>query len=379
MGRSFRLFSVRGIDVRLHITFPLILLWAALQFGLLNGSLGSAIFGVVAILLLFVLVTLHELGHSFVSQFYGYPVKQIILTPLGGLAQMTEIPEKPIQEFFVAIAGPAVNFVVAILMGLFALLANVSLANPLQIVSGTAGFGLQAMFGYIFYYNILLAVFNLLPAFPLDGGRIFRSLLAMKLEYVRATDIAAALGRALAIVLGLFALFNGSIFLVFIAIFIFSAGSQEAQMVRSRSLMRGIRAEQVASRNAYTLTPDSTVQQALNLMLLGGGQVDFPVLDGERLVGFVSREALLQAKNTAAPHSYISAFMVNVEPALAGDDLYEVQRRMSEDKHNALPVVSAGRYLGLITRQQIFSALRMMHDMPDLPPKAGQHDAKATV
>jgi CBS domain-containing protein len=255
----------------------------------------------------------------------------------------------------------------AIIMGLFAFLANLSLSNPLLVAGGATGFGLEALFSYIFFYNIMLAVFNLLPAFPLDGGRIFRSLLAMKLEYVRATNIAAAIGRAMAVLLGLFALFNGSIFLVFIAIFIFTAGGQEAQMVRMRSLMRGIRVEQVASRNAYTLTPYSTVQQALNLMLLGGGQADFPVLDGDRLVGFVSREALLRARNTAAPHSYISAFMDNVEPALAGEDLYEVQRRMSQDQLNALPVVSAGRYLGLVTHQQIFSALRMMHTMPDLP------------
>lgn len=366
MGTSLKLFSVRGIDVRLHITFPLILLWAALQFGLLNGNFAGALFGVVAIMLLFVLVTLHEFGHSFAAQFYGYPVKQIVLTPLGGLAQLMEMPEKPIQEFIVAIAGPAVNVVVAILMGLFALLANLTLTNPLLVSRGAVGFGLEALFSYIFFYNIMLAVFNLLPAFPLDGGRIFRSLLAMKLEYVRATNIAAAIGRALAIALGLFALFNGSIFLVLIAIFIFSAGGQEAQMVRTRSMMRGIRVDQVASRNAYTLTPYSTVQQALNLMLLGGGQTDFPVLDGDRLVGFVSREALLQARNTAAPHSYISAFMDSVKPASAGDDLYKVQRRMSQDRLSALPVVSAGRYLGLVTQQQIFSALRMMHTMPDL-------------
>jgi Zn-dependent protease/predicted transcriptional regulator len=375
MNKSLKLFSVRGIDVRLHITFPLILVWAAVEFGLLNGSLVGALFGVVAIMLLFVLVTLHELGHSFTSQFYGYPVKQIVLTPLGGLAQLTEIPEKPIQEFFVAIAGPAVNVVVAAIMGLFALLANVSISNPLRAISGGAGLSLEALFTYIFVYNIMLAVFNLLPAFPLDGGRIFRSLLAMKLEYVRATNIAAAVGRALAIMLGLFAIFNGNIFLILIAIFIFTAGDQEAQMVRARSMMRGIRVDQVTSRNAYTLTPESTVQQALNLMLLGGGQADFPVLDEDRLVGFVSREALLQAKSTAAPHSYISAIMDSVEPASAGDDLYDVQRRMSENKLNALPVVSAGRYLGLITRQQILSALRMMHNVPDLANQS--HSASA--
>ena len=109
MGSSLKLFSIRGIEVKLHITFPLILLWAALQFGLLAGNLSSALFGVVAVSFLFVLVTLHELGHSFAAQYYGVPVKQIVLSPLGGVAQLAHIPEKPVQEFVIAIAGPAVT------------------------------------------------------------------------------------------------------------------------------------------------------------------------------------------------------------------------------------------------------------------------------
>jgi Zn-dependent protease len=364
MGSSLKLFSIRGIELRLHITFPLIFLWAAFQFGAASGVLAGALFGIVVIALLFVLVTLHELGHSFVAQHFGYQVKQIVLSPLGGLAQLTEMPEKPSQEFFVAIAGPAVNIVFAILMGLLALGAGLPVYNPFQVSSGAVGFGLDALFSYLFFYNILLAVFNLLPAFPLDGGRIFRSLLAMKFDYVRATTVAATVGRAIALLIGIAGLRNGGLFLIFIAIFIFVAAGQEAQMVRTRSVMRGIRVEQVVSRNAYTLSSFNTIQQALNLMLLGGGQADFPIVDGDRLVGFLSRDALLQAKRTAAPHSYVSAFMRTIEPAAEADDLYDVQRRMNKEKIEALPVVAAGRYLGLITQQQIFAALRMVRSMP---------------
>ena len=370
MGSSLKLFSVRGIDVRLHITFPLILLWAAYQFGLSDGNLNGALFGVVAISVLFILVTLHELGHSFVAQYFGYRVEKIVLSPLGGVAQLAEMPEKPSQEFLVAIAGPAVNIVVAIVMGLVALGAGLPLFNPLLVSNGAVGFGLEALFSYIFFYNIILALFNLLPAFPLDGGRIFRSLLALKLDYVQATTIASIVGRALAVILGLYGLFNGGFFLLFIAIFIFTAGSQEAQMVRVRSVMRGLRVEQVYSQSAYRLTPYSTVQQALNLMLLGGGQADFPVVDGDRLVGFLTRETLLQARRTAAPHSYISAFMQDVEPAAASDDLYLVQQRMSHDRLESLPVVSAGRYLGLVTRQHIIAGLRLVHSLPGKMPQS---------
>jgi Zn-dependent protease len=332
--------------------------------------MNGALFGVIAISLLFVLVTLHELGHSFAAQYFGFPVKQIVLSPLGGMAQLSEMPEKPVQEFIVAIAGPAVNIIIAIIMGLIVLGAGLPLFNPLLVSGGAVGFGLEALFSYIFFYNIILALFNLLPAFPLDGGRIFRSLLALKLNYVQATTIAATVGRVLAIMLGLYGLFNGGFFLLFIAIFIFTAGGQEAQMVRVRSAMRGISVEQVYSRSAYYLTPYHTVQQALNLMILGRGQTDFPVVDGDRLVGFLTREDLLRARQTAAPHSYVSAFMQDVEPASAADDLYQVQRRMLEDKVESLPVVSAGRYLGLITQQQLLAGLNAIRSTPGVIPQS---------
>ena len=233
MGSSFRLFAIRGIDVKLHITFPLILLWAAFQFGLTDGNLTGALFGVVAVSLLFVLVTLHELGHSFAAQYFGYPTKQIILSPLGGLAQLSDIPEKPIQEFIVAIAGPAVNIAIGIVMLVIGVSAGLPLTN--YVFGGLAGFGLEALFGYVFFYNIVLALFNLMPAFPLDGGRIFRSLLAMKFDYVRATTIAVTVGRALAVLLGIYGLLNGGIenYWIFAAPFI---SVKTGQMLRGANI-----------------------------------------------------------------------------------------------------------------------------------------------
>ena len=181
MNRSLKLFAIKGIDIRLHITFPLILAWAALQFGQMFGSLNGALFGVVAVTILFVLVTLHELGHSFAAMAYDVPVKQIILSPIGGVAQLMRMPDKPGQELIIAIAGPAVNILMAFLMLAFALALGIDFDTLFRGAAGLEGATLMALFSYVFVSNIFLAVFNLIPAFPMDGGRILRALLALRL------------------------------------------------------------------------------------------------------------------------------------------------------------------------------------------------------
>lgn len=370
MGSSFKLFTIRGIDVKIHITFPLILIWAGLQYGSRTGSLESAAFGVIGFALLFVLVTLHELGHSFAAQYFGVSVRQIVLSPLGGVAQLAEIPEKPIQEFIVAIAGPAVNVVIAILMGVIALGSSLNIGNPILALSGLGGLSINSLFGFVFIYNIVLAVFNLIPAFPLDGGRIFRSLLAMRLEYSRATAIAAIVGQVVAVLLGLFGLINGALFTIFIAVFIFMAARQEARLVKVRSLLRGVKVRQVFSSSVYVLHPESTVQQATNMMILGG-QRNFAVVQGENLVGFLPHGTLITAMRTAAPHTYIANVMRrDVEPVALNDDLFEVRRRMEAAQIEALPVAEVGRFLGIIDRRQIANARHVMRVAPEAMPQS---------
>lgn len=353
MGRSLKLFRIRGIDIRLHITFPLILLWAALQFGLAGGGAESALFGVITISLLFVLVTLHELGHSFAALHYGVPVKQIVLSPLGGVAQLREIPEKPSQELVIAIAGPAVNVVIAVLMAALIPAAGLGVSDFVAALSLSAGLTVTAVFAYIFVYNIILAVFNLIPAFPLDGGRIFRALLAMKLEYTRATDIAAIVGRGVAVLLGTYALFSGGIFLVLIAVFIYMAAGQEAAAVRTRHTLRGYAVRDVYSASAYTLTPYTNLQQAVNLMMMSG-QSNFPVLENETLTGFVTQEDLSSAMQTRGGHTWTSMIMrQNVAPVSLATPLLDVQKRLETEQLGALPVVENGRYVGLVGQWQI--------------------------
>ncbi len=372
MGSSFKLFSIRGIDVRLHITFPLILVYGGLMYGLRTGTLESALFGIVGFAFLFVLVTLHELGHSFAAQYYGVPVKQIILSPLGGIAQLSEIPENPVQEFVIAVAGPAVNVAIFLLMGIAALAAGFDPGNVLAAASSFTvftGFTFGALFTFVFFYNIILALFNLIPAFPLDGGRIFRSLLALKLEYVRATVVASTIGQVIALLLGLFGIMNGAMFTVFIAVFIFMAARQETQMVRARSLLRSIKVQQVFSRSVYVLKPESTVQQATNMVIFGN-QRNFAIVDDDWLVGFVPHENLVGAMRTAAPHSFISTVMrSDIEPVSPDDELFDVLRRMESLSVEALPVASDGRFLGQISRRQIAGARHVQQVAPNAMPR----------
>ncbi|GMQ79321.1 MAG: site-2 protease family protein [Anaerolineae bacterium] len=366
MRGSLRLITVRGIDIRLHFTFPLILIWAALQFGLLAGNLSGAVFGVVAILILFGLVTLHELGHSFAAQYYDVTVKQIVLSPIGGVAQLSHIPEKPVQEFVIALAGPAVNLMAALLMALVLLTPVVSLGDPAVVMMGVSGFSLGSLFSFIFFYNILLGLFNMIPAFPLDGGRIFRSLLAMRLDYVRATQIAAAVGKITAIAIGIYGLYNGGFFLIFIAFFIYVGATQESNMVQIRSLLRDYTVEDVYSPSVYRLLPDSTVQQARNILVYGG-QRNFPVADGDLLVGFLTHFDFLRAAQNSVAHTLIAPFMrKDIKPASFEDDLFLVQQRLIEERIEALPVVHHGRFMGIITLQHIAELRRQLSTSPSL-------------
>jgi Zn-dependent protease/predicted transcriptional regulator len=353
MGRSLKIFSVRDIDVRLHFTFPLILLWGAFQFGMAGGSMSSALFGVIAVTLLFVLVTLHEFGHSFAALYYGVPVKQIVLSPIGGVAQLQRMPDKPVQEFVISIAGPAVNFAIAVVMALFIPILGLTVNDFVLALSGTAGLTITAVFAYIFAYNIFLALFNLIPAFPLDGGRVFRSLLAMKLDYGIATNIAATVGKALAVMMGLYGLTNGGIFMVFIAMFIFTAAGQEAKMVKHRVSLKGFTVHDAYSTSAYVLTPYHRLDQAVQLMMMSG-QSSFPVVNNDHLEGFIPRKDLSEAMKNRGGHTWANMIMrQDIAPVSPLLPLEEAQKRMIMEELDALPVVENDLYLGMLTHWNI--------------------------
>lgn len=381
MGQSIKLFSVRGIAIRMHLTFPLILVWSALQFGVLaKAGWVGAFFGILATILLFIIVVLHELGHSFTAQQFGVEVKQIVLLPIGGVAQLAHIPEKPIQEFLIAIAGPGVNFALAIIAGAFAWAAGLNLAIDQlpSLLLNPAGLSLTALFAYTFSSNLLLGVFNLIPAFPMDGGRILRALLAMRMPYPRATVIAVGIGQLLAFLMGGLGFVRGDFFWVLIAIFIYTGAGQERQMVLARSVLGDLTVEQAYSRGAHHLAPDASLREAVDLTL-NSFQADFPICDSDRLVGILTHARLVESLNKYGPEKRASEVMLSgVEPVLPSESLLVVQRRLAELKVDALPVGQGGTFLGLITNRDINEIYRLASIRTELK-QADDSRAAATV
>lgn len=297
MSWSIKLITIRGIAVKVHLTFVLILVWAAYRWANSSGAgAQGALFGVVATLLLFAAVTLHELGHSFQALKFGVRVRDITLMPMGGLAQMERIPEKPSQELRIAIAGPLINFAIAaLLIGLGALL-QVRAVISLQELSQSLGqINWQGMLSYLAMANLALGVFNLIPAFPMDGGRVLRALLAMKLDYSRATTIAVAVGQGLAWLLGLWGFMNGSYTLVLIAIFVWMGAGQEGKQQEAKTVLQEIRVGQAMTRQPFVLSSDDALEKTVELTL-STAQVDFPVVNvgDSRLAGLLTEADLIR-------------------------------------------------------------------------------------
>jgi Zn-dependent protease len=231
MNWSIKLGKIKGIDIKVHLTFILILVWAAYQWGVSTGKgLEGALFGVVVTLLLFLCVTLHELGHSFQALRFGIPVKDITLWPFGGLAQIERMPEKPRQELLIAIAGPLVNLVIG--FGLLLVSQVLQIQGWLaidQLFQVLGDVSWQGLLAYLIMANFALALFNLLPAFPMDGGRVLRALLAMRMDHAKATRWAVGIGQTLAWGLGLWGFTSGGYTLILIAIFVYLAAGQEGK------------------------------------------------------------------------------------------------------------------------------------------------------
>ncbi len=367
---GIKLFTVRGIEVKMHITFPLILVWAAVQFGYLNTegfSLSGAAFGVVVILLLFICVVIHELAHSLVAVRMGFPVRDIVLLPLGGVAQMERMPERPAQEFLMAIAGPLSNFVIAVLLTVAGLALEMGAGRDLwQLLIDPIQLGWRGIIPYLIVTNLGLAVFNLIPAFPMDGGRVLRALLATVMSHARATTLAVRVGQGLAWMLGLTGLLTSNFMWVLIAIFIYSGAAQEGQMVHVKNALQGLRVRQAFSRRALALCPNDPVSRAADLTL-ESFQADFPVCDGERLMGLLTHTDVIRALKQRRPETPVREVMRTDFPTVGLDDgLFEVHRQMAEAGLDALAVMEGERFLGLLTRRDVNEVYQLLSVSPEL-------------
>ena len=347
MSWSFPIGTVKGTVIRLHITFLLFLVWIGVSH-YAQGGQRAAFEGVLFISLLFACVLLHEFGHVFAARRYGVQTPDITLLPIGGVARLERIPEKPSEELVVALAGPAVNVVIAALLVL-ALGGLPSMGDGTQVHNPGVD-----LLGRLAWVNISLVVFNLIPAFPMDGGRVLRALLAYRLGYTRGTRIAAGVGQAVAFALGLAGLF-GNPLLIFIALFVYMGAASEAGAAQMRDAGRGMIASDAAVTRFEGLSPTATVEDAVE-GILRTSQHDFPVTDGAgRLRGVVTRDDMIRALRERGPHAPVLEIMRRDVPVLHHrQPLDQALRAMQEGRHPAVGIVDAeGRLVGLITPENV--------------------------
>ena len=342
MRWSFHIGTIAGIRVELHVTFLLFVVWAALSQGLLTGDVMGAVSAVVLLLSVFACVLLHELGHALMARRFGIRTRDIVLLPIGGVARLQRMPERPSQELLVALAGPAVNLVIA------AALAWILSQRP---VSGPVT---AEILQSLLQINVLMLGFNLIPAFPMDGGRVLRALLATRLSYVRATRIAAGVGQGIAL---LFAVVGFGIFhnpmLIFVGLFVFLMAGEEHALVQARATMTGFPVRSAMITEFETLETSDVLQRAVDL-LMSGSQQDFPVLENGAPVGMLSRSDLIAALKTQGAHATVGE-VIEREGQMAdpSEPLEVVFQRMRERRRSALPVVSAGHLVGMVTTENV--------------------------
>ncbi len=352
MRWSWRIATVAGIPVRVHATFGLLLIFIFGVHFAGGHDVVKALEGVGLVLAVFGCVVLHEFGHALTARRYGVKTRDITILPIGGVARLERIPEKPLQEIVVALAGPAVNLAIACILLIPFMAAVGRASDPAAMAELMQGHFVAELFAI----NVFLAIFNLIPAFPMDGGRVLRALLATRLDYVRATRIAASVGQGIAFLFGLVGLF-GNPTLLFVALFVFIGAGQEAAAVQMRSAFDGVPVARAMVREFHVLHESAPLSQAVDLLLVGSQQ-DFPVLEdgaGGKPVGVLTRADLLTALaggDTSRPVRDVVKRSCGAAHPL--ELLEAVFRRMETSGCPAIPVIDdAGSVVGMLTLENI--------------------------
>ncbi|MBW2242857.1 MAG: site-2 protease family protein [Deltaproteobacteria bacterium] len=342
MKWSFKLGTLAGIAVYVHATFFILLAWFTMSGFRAGQSPAEIVATLFFVLALFGCVVLHELGHALMARRYGIATRDITLLPIGGVARLERMPEDPGQEFRVAMAGPAVNVVIASILWVGLRLAGGATGAPTFDLTG------GPFLERLMVVNVVLVVFNLLPAFPMDGGRALRALLASRMGHARATRIAASIGQSMALGFGALGLF-GNPFLILIALFVWIGAAGEANAAQLKHALAGIPVAQAMLTDFEVLSPGDPLQRAVALTL-AGSQKAFPVVDGDRAVGMLSQQRLLQALAAGGQERPVAQAMEgDIEPADSGELLEPLLARLQSTPSGALPVTHEGRIVGLIT------------------------------
>jgi Zn-dependent protease len=333
MKWSWKIGEYRGIGLYMHSTFLILIGFIVLSHWTAGSSVGKTLEGVGFILALFACVVLHEFGHALMAARYGIKTRDITLLPIGGLARLERMPDKPLQELWVALAG---------------LLQFTSAWAPLEQLSVASGPFLQRLM----VVNVILVVFNMLPAFPMDGGRVLRALLATRLEYTRATQIAASIGQSMALVFGFLGFFYNP-FLMFIALFVWIGAAQEASMAQMKSSLAGIPVMRAMITDFQTLTPRDPLARATE-RILAGSQQDFPVVDNGQVVGILTRHDLIVGLTQHGRDTLVGDTMQREFETLDASEMLETSfRRLQSCQCHTGPVLRHGELVGLVTMENV--------------------------
>ncbi|MBT8367222.1 MAG: site-2 protease family protein [Deltaproteobacteria bacterium] len=352
MKWSLKIGRFSGIDIRMHLTFILLIGWVALLHWRQGQSIAAVVAGVTFILAVFLCVILHEFGHALAARRYGIKTRDIILLPIGGVARLEKLPTNPLHELWVALAGPAVNIVIAAI--LFVWLKLSASFEPFQMMTVTAG----PFFERMLAVNLFIIAFNMIPAFPMDGGRVLRAVLALRTEHSRATQIAASFGQAIAVFFAVIGLFYNP-FLLIIAFFVWIGASREARVAQMRSAVGGIPVQQAMLTDFRTLDKNDSLDRAIELTL-AGSQKDFPVVDNGRIEGILTQADLMKALAARDQHPTVSSAMQPVFIAVESLEMLETAFDKFKDCNcRTLPVTLNRKLVGLLTMDNLGEYLRV--------------------
>ncbi len=348
---SAPLFTFRGIRVYVHWTFLILIAYIAFM-GYRAEKEPLAILGEIGlVLIVFVCVVLHEFGHALMAQRFGVDTKDITLLPIGGIASLKRMPEEPRQEFWITVAGPMVNLVIAGLAFIVVAIMGVSMVFGDLFLGATTW---TQVLLFIFGANMMLFLFNLIPAFPMDGGRILRSLLSMRMARNKATRIAAGVGRFFAIAFVVFGLMNGQPFLALIGVFIFMAAGAESRMVEQQTALRGIRVKDVMRTRFWTMPTSSTVQQAVDELLAGGDKDLVLTAPDGTYVGVLTRRDLVQALSNGEHMRTLGELTFSQPPATSPSDAANTAyTNLLTGQFALLPVLQEGRLMGVLEPENL--------------------------
>jgi Zn-dependent protease/CBS domain-containing protein len=353
MKWSFHIGTFFGIPVNVHLSFLLLPAWVAMVSWQQSHSVAAVVTGIIYILSVFVCVVLHEFGHALTARRYGIRTRDVTLLPIGGVARLERMPDDPRQELWVALAGPAVNVVIAgVLLGVAKAMGDASISTSFAVSAAS-------FVGLLIFTNLMLVAFNLLPAFPMDGGRVLRALLATRMAYARATRVAASIGQTMAFLFALVGLFGipglyaPNPLLILVAFFVWIGAAQESRIVQIQRTLSGVTVAQAMLTDFRTLAPGDTLATAIELTLTGT-QRDFPVVDAGRIEGVLEQGDLLAALARGGPDTRVADVMRReFERMDVAEDLVTAFQRLRMSSSNSAPVMTQDRLVGLVTRENV--------------------------